>query len=335
MICLRILVTGATGFIGKRLVEAMSKRGYRVTCFVRKTSDISLLKKSDVRFFYGDILDKGSIEKALDENEIIIHLVGLQSFSEYSKKIYKTLYATNVLGLKNLLDAIVAKKPKRLRKIIFVSSTAVVGLTKGKVDESVTCRPISPYQITKYRGEKLCLGYVKQYRLPIVILRPSMVYGTKDDHSQLQKMVKLIKKGFFPVIGNGNNVVPIIYIDDVVNGVIQAALKAKVGEIYYLTNDNLATMNDIVSIISNKLKVRVFKIKIPVFIMYPTLVFFELFFRMIGKEATISRRRILSMSSNRVFDVSKAKRDFGFKPKISAEEGIGRAIETYEKNKKS
>ena len=77
---MKILVTGATGFIGKSLVEFMSKQGHEISCFVRKTSNIGPLKNLNVKFVYGNILDKNSIEKAIGDNEIIIHLVGLQSF---------------------------------------------------------------------------------------------------------------------------------------------------------------------------------------------------------------------------------------------------------------
>ncbi len=326
---MKILVTGATGFIGKRLVEFMSKQGHDVSCFVRKTSDIGSLKMPNVDFVYGDILDKESIEQALKDNEIIIHLVGLQSFSEYSEKVYSKLYETNVLGLKNLLDAIVNKKPKSLKKIIFLSSTAAIGLTKGKVDESVACKPLSSYQKTKYEGEKLCLSYFRKYGLPIVILRSSMIYGTKDDHSQIQKMVNFMKKGFFPVIGNGRNNVPMIYINDAVEGIIKGALKGKPGNIYYITNDKRTTINELVDIIREKLGVKVFKIRIPVFIAYVGAAILELLCKLVGKDAVMSGRRVLSMSSDRIFDVSKAEKDLGFTTKINVKEGISMAIKEY------
>ncbi|NQU81681.1 MAG: NAD(P)-dependent oxidoreductase [Bacteroidetes bacterium] len=283
----------------------------------------------NVKFVYGDILDKRSIEKAIGDNEIIIHLVGLQSFSEYSKKLYDSLYETNVLGLKNLLDVIVSKKLKKLKKIVFLSSTAAVGLTNGKVDEMVECNPFSAYQRTKYEGEKLCLDYVKKYNLPIVILRPSMIYGTNDDHSQIQKMVGFVKKGFFPIIGNGKNNIPMIYIDDVVRGITMGALNGKSGNIYYITNDKKTTMNELVDIIGKKLSRRAVKIKVPVFIAYMGVSVLELMYSFVGKRPSMSRRRILSMSSNRIFDVSKAKNELGFIPKISVSEGISKAIEVY------
>jgi nucleoside-diphosphate-sugar epimerase len=326
---MKILVTGATGFIGKRLVEFMSKQGHDISCFVRKMSNISSLKKLNVKFVYGDILDKKSIEKAVSDNEIIIHLVGIQSFSEYSKKLYDSLYETNVSGLKNLLDVVVSKKSKNLRKIVFLSSTAAVGLTNGKVDEGVRCKPISAYQKTKYEGEKLCLDYVEKYGLPIVILRPSMIYGTKDDHSQIQKMVSFVRKGFFPVIGNGKNNVPMIYIDDAVRGITIGALKGKSGNIYYITNDKKTTMNELVDIIGKKLNRDVVKIKVPVFIAYMGAAVFELIYRFVGKRFSMSRRRVLSMSSNRIFDISKAKNELNFSQKVSVSGGISKAIEIY------
>jgi 2-alkyl-3-oxoalkanoate reductase len=326
---LKILVTGATGFIGKCLVEFISRQGHSVSCFVRKTSDVSFFNGLNVKFVYGDILDKESIEKSIGENEAIIHLVGLQSFSEYSAELYDKLYKINVSGLQNLLDAVVSKKPKGIKKIVFLSSTAAVGLTQGKVDESVVCKPISAYQRTKLDGEKLCSEYVKKYNLPIVILRPSMIYGTKDDHSQIQNMVGFVKRGFFPIIGDGKNNVPMIYIDDAVNGILGGVLNGKKGNIYYITNDKKTTMNELVDIIGKKLMVKVFKIKIPVFIAYIGAGMLEFLFKLVGKNCSISRRRILSMSSDRVFDVSKARGGLGFRSVVSDKEGISRAIDNY------
>ena len=326
---MKILVTGSTGFIGKHLVEFMSKQGYDISCFVRETSNISPLKKLDVKFVYGDILDKKTIEEAIADNEIIIHLVGLQSFSEYSKKLYDSLYKTNVLGLKNLLDAVVSKKPKKLKKIVFLSSTAAVGLAHGKVDENAGCKPLSAYQRTKLEGEKLCRSYIEKYGLPIVILRPSMIYGTKDDHSQIQKMVGFVRGGFFPIVGNGKNNVPMIYVSDAVRGIVKGALRGKSGEIYYITNGEETNMNKLVDIIGKKLDVKVFKIKVPVFIAYIGAAIVELLYKFAGKSSAMSRRRVLSMSSNRIFDISKAKKELDFSSKISAEEGISLAIKEY------
>lgn len=175
----------------------------------------------------------------------------------------------------------------------------------------------------------MCSSYAKKYGLPIIILRPTMVYGTKDDDSQIQKMVNFIKRGFFPVIGNGKNNVPMIYISNAVDAIVKGALKGKPGNIYYITADERITMNELVDTISEKLGVKVFKIKIPVFIAYTLAAMLEVLGKLIGKDLDISRRRILSMSSDRIFDISKAKRDFGFSPKISVDEGISRAVKNY------
>ena len=326
---MKVFITGATGFIGTSLVNELVKRQYKVTCFVRKTSNIQSLNGLGVKFSYGDILDEKSIEKAIGDNEVIIHLVGLQSFVEYSKKLYDSLYKINVLGLKNLLDAVVVKKPKKLKKIVFLSSTAAVGLTNGEVDEKVRCKPVSPYQRTKYEGERLCLSYYQKYGVPIVILRPSMIYGNKDDHSQIQGMVNTIRNGFFPIVGSGKNNVPMIYLSDAVDGIIKGALKGKPGEIYYMTNDKKTTMSELVGIIGSELGINVIKIRVPVFIAYILVAILGGLYKLVGKDFTMSGRRVLSMSSDRTFDVSKARKGLGFSPRVSVREGICKAISTY------
>jgi nucleoside-diphosphate-sugar epimerase len=156
-----------------------------------------------------------------------------------------------------------------------------------------------------------------------------MIYGTQDDHSQIQKMVSFVRKGFFPVIGNGKNNVPMIYIDDAVRGITMGALKGKSGNLYYITNDKKTTMNELVDIIGNKLSKDVFKIKVPVFIAYIGVAVLEFMYLLVGKRPSMSTRRVLSMSSNRIFDISKAKNELGFFPQISVSEGISRAIEVY------
>jgi len=328
---MKILVTGATGFIGSHLVKELKNQGHEITCLVRKTSNINKFKELNVDFAYGDIQDKKSLEGAVEEKEVIYHLIGIGSLSANTEEEFKKFYDINVLGTKNLLNAVLSKN-LGIKKVIYLSSTAAVGLQNGIVNEETACHPVTPYQKSKYESEKLILDYYERYGLPITIIRPCMVYGPGSLHSEILHMCKFIKKGIFPLFNNGNNSVPLVYVADLVQGIALAAEKARGGEIYFITNDKVSTMNQIIDAISQTMGVRVFRIKIPKKLAKFCAYMLENIALMLKFKPIITRERIESMSTNRVFSVEKAKKELGYKPKVTMEEGVKETVGWYKEN---
>jgi len=163
---MNILITGATGFIGKHLARALSEI-YSVRCLVRKTSDISDLRNLNVEMAHGDLLVKDSLESALDGIDLIYHLAG----EVYSRK-KDDYYKGNILSTNNLLEIC---KEKGIKRIIYLSSTAVYKPMADKIllTEESKCEPITFYGKTKLHAEQL----IKQHNVPWVIVRAPVIYG--------------------------------------------------------------------------------------------------------------------------------------------------------------
>ena len=169
---MKVLVTGATGFIGRHLVKALCNEGYAVRCLVRKSSKIEELEKLNVEMSFGDLFDLSSLEKAIKGVSIIFHTAG---------EVYSSNPAdhdeVNVRGTKNLLDASINKQ---IDRIVYFSSIAATGpMVDEKIllNENAPYNPINVYGVSKHKAEVMALKSYKDYKIPVVILRLPIVYG--------------------------------------------------------------------------------------------------------------------------------------------------------------
>ena len=183
---MKVMVTGATGFVGSHLVEALCEKDVQVNVFTRKTSNDKWIADLPPDRYYGDMSDPESLRDALDGVETVFHLAGVtKAFDE------KTYIRVNAEGTKHLLDACLSMQspPKR---IVIVSSLAAAGpSTRDRPKrESDPCRPVSPYGRSKQMAEEVAAYYTD--KLSIVIVRPPAVYGPRD--GDFLSSFKLIKK---------------------------------------------------------------------------------------------------------------------------------------------
>jgi nucleoside-diphosphate-sugar epimerase len=326
-----ILVTGASGFVGAYLVRKLKRQDHEVTCLVRKTSNISELTQAGVKFAYGDILNETSLNEAVANKDVIYHLVGRGSLSANSEKDFQEFYNVNVGGTKNLLNAIHNNNP-HIKKIIYTSSTAAVGLLKGVVNETTVSNAQSPYQRSKRASEELVLSYHKEHGLPVTIIRPSMVYGPRGVHSEILRMCHFIKKGFFPLFNDGNNFVPLVHVEDLVDGLVLASEKGRNGSIYFILNDETTTMNQLIDAISLAMGITPFKVHIPKGFAKTCAFLLENLASALKFRPIITSERIDSMTENRVFSVEKAKKELGFEQRIRMADGIRKTVEWYREN---
>ncbi len=324
---MKILITGATGFIGKHLIRELSKTNFKFKCLARKKSekrDLEYLKKFNAEIFDGNILNKKDLEKATRDIEIVIHLVGIGDVTETSKEKLKEYNKINIGGTKNLLDSC-----KGIKKFIYFSSTASIGVINNKiVDEKTSCMPKTSYEKSKYLAEQLVLRYKDKF--PIIIFRPSMIFGPYEKHSLIPLTYKIIRTGSFFIPGNGKNKTGLVYVKDVVSAVINSIKNKKVEGVYILTNQ--ISFNEFTKIIAKSYSLDVKIIHLPVFLVKIGIVPITFFCKLIGKTPLFTLKRIDSITANRIYDVSKAKKDLGFK-NTSLKKAIKETIDWY-KNKK-
>jgi nucleoside-diphosphate-sugar epimerase len=330
---MRALVTGGTGFIGSHLVERLVKEGWKVNVLVRKSpSNLNpeprnnardLLRKLKVDIFYGDLLDEDSLEKAMKDVRVVFHLAAIARPMAIPDRLYLNV---NEKGTKNLME--VCKK-KSLKKIIVMSSVSAVGPSRdgNPVDEKTKCRPIDKYGESKLAAEKVVMDYFKKYELPIVILRPPMVFGPRD--FEMLKLFKAVSKRFFPIKGSKNGLTEFLYVENLVEACI-LAVDGKIGEIYHVTNGRSYTIDDIINAIAKAENVKMRNIKFPgwsfILVGYVMEFLGKLFrFHPPFKHDTIKWMTTKFWYSN----PNKIKRELKYVPKFSLEDGARKTFEYY------
>jgi len=324
------LVTGGTGFIGSHLVDTLVSKGEDVRVLIRKTSKIEKFKNLDVDFVYGDITDKNTLKGIARDVDVVYHLAAMGHVSAISDAAYRKFINVNVNGTKNLAEEC-SNHP--ISKFIHFSSTAAMGLIeKPIVDESTPCSPSTPYQKSKYDSEKMILNYWRTRNVPVVIIRSSMVYGPGGESSEFLKICRIIKKGIFPQIGNGKNLTPIVYVDDVVRAAILAAEKGIPGEIYLITSEKSYELRVIAKLVADQLCVKRVNYRMPVSIAMSGAFIIELLARIFNFSPIITRQNIKSTITDRVFSIDKAKRVLGYEQKVSLDDGIKRTVDWYIEN---
>jgi nucleoside-diphosphate-sugar epimerase len=323
---LKILVTGGTGFIGSHLVETLLRReGMEVRCLVRRKSDLRWLKDLPVEFFYGDCNDPESLKGAVKDVDQVFHVAGLTRAVDE-----ETLFRVNALGTENLIHACLEHNP-RVQKLLYLSSQAAAGPCQngGKKKESDPCQPVSSYGRSKRRGEELALDHAD--RLPIVILRPSAVYGPRE--KDIFTYVKLLSRRIMPCFSAPDQCISLCYVQDIVRAMIQASEKETAGgDIFFVSDGHDYRTEEIGEAFARALEVSPVRIPIPTWLISGIAFFSDHWSRWSGKPALISRGKVEEMVQKHWrCDISKARTLLGFEPGVSLEEGAVLTVEWYRK----
>ena len=320
------LVTGASGFTGRALVRKLLERGESVTALVRATSDYAGIEKEGAEIVVGNVKDKASVEKAVAGVDRVYHIAALFREAGFPDEEY---YAVNLEGARNLLEASAAAG---VRRFVHCSTIGVCGDIKNPpADEKTPYNPGDIYQITKMEGEKLALSYAREGKLNVVVARPASIYGPGD--LRLLKMFKLINKGRFVVLGSGKPFFHVVYIDDLVDGFILCAETAKaVGEVFIIAGDEYVELNELFTIIAEKLGVKPPKLHLPAWPVQWLGSLMEKIWIPLGLEPPLYRRRVDFFTKSRSFSIEKARRILGYRPKVDLRRGIENSIQWYREN---
>jgi len=317
---MNILITGATGFIGKHLTAALSKT-YSVRCLVRKTSDIKELRDLNVDLAYGDLLDKNSLAPTLDGIDLVFHLAG----EVYSRK-KEDYYRGNILATQNLLEAC---KQKGTKRIIFLSSTGVYKptYTKELLDEESKCEPISIYGQTKLDAE----GMIKKYHTPWVIVRAPVIYGPSQKSVLNRFFLDAINKRKMYIFGSGDNLRSLCFIDNLVQGLVLLANIPNVdGKTYILSDHSPYTYNEMIERISRALQQKLKLVQLPSFLGNISWGINCLIGNVFGL-SFVELYAIKKTQFHEAYDISKAKKEIGYCPSINLEEGMKSTIDWVRK----
>jgi len=322
---LKALVTGATGFIGSHLAQSLVEENWDVTCLIRSTSRTDLLQKFPVRFVVGSANDIDSLGRAVKGQDYVFHLAG--RIRPIGRSVYDI---SNYQLTRNLIQACLKKNPS-LKRFIYVSSISAAGpsLPNSYTEESQAPSPISEYGRTKLKGEEA----VREVWdiIPATIIRPPNVYGPRQQEMEL--LIKLISKRIVPVLKGKEESTSLIYIQDLVQGIFQAALSPKTkNQIYYLTDGKGYSWQKIISSLKKYVLGESFFLPLPEELIY----FFAWLADVLNETGLIKsffgRKLWRAMTQTLwLFSSAKAEKDFGFRAEYNLEKGIKETVNYYRK----
>ena len=233
---MKVLVTGATGFVGSNIAAALAARGDQVRVLRRATSRLDALEGVPVEHVVGDILAPDSLLPAMQGCQVVFHVAAT---SQYWRSTRETLYRVNVDGTRNVMQAALATRVERL---VHTSSVAAIGYPRpGRLaDESQTFPPeLSwwPYGHSKHLAELEVQQAVAQ-GLPAVVVNPTIILGPRDVNFVSGSLVRASIKGQLRILPPGGS--NVVHVDDVVAGHLAAAERGRPGERYILGGENLS-----------------------------------------------------------------------------------------------
>jgi nucleoside-diphosphate-sugar epimerase len=273
-----------------------------------------MVEVENVETFYGDVLDIESLKKAVDGVDVIYHLAAVVDYLAPKDLMFKV----NVLGTKNLLEA------SKGKKFIYLSSTAAMGknLKEIPANENTSCHPSDYYGETKLEAEKI----VKE--AGGIIIRSADVYGLGFEEGYFTVFSQLEHEKM-PVFGNGKNIIQYTHINDLIQALLLAKDKGKTGEVYIITGKDIKSQKELYEIVCKHLGIPFVEKHVS-----PSMAKFILFFKNMRKERPkFIAEYINKLAANRLFDITKAKNELGYEPKVEYENGIAEMIEEYKKSK--
>ena len=311
---MRILVTGATGFIGSRLVRRLEKKGHDIVCLVRRESNTAGLEKRSLRLAAGDITDPGVVEKVFQDErpECVFHCAARVRDAER-----ENIYRTNIEGTRNICESCYRHGADRL---VYLSSVAVVsGNPEVPLVEDLPYKATSDYGRSKIEAEKITLDY-RQKGLRVAILRPCMVYGEGEPHA-LDRILGLVNKRFIPVPGleRIRDRLCLAYVDNVTYAMELAMTnKEAVKGSFFIADKDIVTIREFLRIVSDELDTS------PPFVIPGWVV-------RTGLMVPSLRNRFNRIFKDRVYDIRRARSILGYNPEISTEEGLRRTVRDWKK----
>lgn len=318
-----ILVTGATGFTGGHLCNRLRERGYHVRGLARSVLKADALRAQGIEPVIGDVRDANSLINAATGCDTVYHIAAAYRQEGIPDREFREV---NVDGTRNMLEAATGQD---VRRFVHCSTVGVHGhVSNPPVNETAPFNPGDIYQETKLEGELLARNYFQEHEMEGVVFRPVGIYGPGD--TRFLKLFRHIKSGRFRMIGSGEVRYHLTYIDDLIDGIILCGTRREAaGNVYILGGEGNMTLNELVALIAGVLDVPVARRHIPVWPVYTAAALCEKICRPLRIEPPLYRRRMDFFTKDRAFDISKAKRELGYAPRIKPQEGLKITAEWY------
>jgi len=321
---LKALVTGGGGFLGGAIVRSLIESGHQVRTIQR--GNYPVLEELGAAQIQGDIADSGAVDRAMRGVDLVFHVAAKVDMWGP----YEPFRLTNVVGTENVLDSM---HRNGVPKLVFTSSPSVVhgrGDLEG-VDESVPYPEHfdAAYPATKAIAERTVLA-ANSSELATVALRPHLIWGPRDTNL-VPRLVERAKAGQLRWVGDGTKLVDTLYIDNAVQAHMLAANRleggaACAGRTYFVSNGDPRPLKEIVNGILGAAGVPPVERSVPKFAALVAGTVFETAHRLLPLRGEPRMTRVIAnhLATAHWYDIGAARRDLGYEPEVSIEEGLRR-----------
>ena len=323
----KILITGASGFVGSWLVKEALGRGLHTFAAIRSTSSRAYLQDDRINIVELDFEDEESISTILKEHQFdyIIHNAGITRTQKDS-----TYFHVNATYTERLAQLSAKHLSSSLKKFVFISSIEAFGSADGTpenvVNHSIQPRPRTTYGRSKLKAEEL-LGKVQG--LPLIILRPTAVFGPAErDLFQVWETIKKFR--FIPTLGYGEKKYSFVYVKDLVRVVLDASLSSVTGRQYFVSDSRLYVIKDFTSAIAQSLNISPLRVTIPHFLLDSIVFFTRIKDRITGQKSLLNDEQLAKIKArNWDCDISDLVEDFNYFPKYNLQEAVKETTDWY------
>jgi len=312
----RIALTGATGYTGGHLLEALVGRGDEVAALVRDGSRSESVEKQATDLVSGDLGDVAAIERLVDGADAVVHVAAVYRTAGHPDSYYRDI---NYGGTVRLLGA--AEKAG-VHRFVHTSTVGVLGhVADPPGDEASPLAPSDVYQETKAEAEVYALRFGQEHRLPVAVVRPAAIFGPGE--TRLLKLFRAIARGRYAIVGSGDPSYHLVHIDDLVQGFLLALDHPKApGEAFIIAGDRALTQRELADAIAAATGGSYWPFRIPALPIQLAGSACEAVLKPFGIDPPLHRRRVDFWTKNREFSIAKARRVLGYEPKVGVEEGI-------------
>ena len=319
------LITGATGFVGGHVAEACVARGMHVHALARAGSDVALLEKLGVSLHRGDLTDSAILRQAVEDVDAVIHCAAKVGdwgpVEEYR--------AINVEALRKLLDVCVGR---RLDRFVHLSSLGVYATRNHYGTDESAPLPVNhmdAYTQTKVEAERLALDYQRRHGVPVVVLRPGFIYGPRD-RTVLPNLIENLRERRVRWIGGGRRAMNTIFVENLVDAIFLALEKPNaIGHVYNLTDGETVSKRRFIQALVNGLNLpKPPLLGAPIWMANLLARYMENRAHKRGSPTPplLTQGRVKFLGLNLDFSIDKAKRELGYKPHFSFDQGMEKTI---------